>query len=277
MTAKKLPNGRPALPALVIPLLLWCTMVLSALPASDVKAAGTSRSAAFRASPAAPGTYLIPNVPYYGQVDTEDCETAALQMALAHEGIHVSQARLLGAERISLKPPILNAQGRVVRWGDPYDSFVGQPDSRSVSMYNSRNAGYGTYASNIARVARLFGGKVLWSGTGLTRAALVDAVRRGHPVIAWVGDRDGRMLRAPLDTWTAWDGVRVPYPAPSSGVYEHTVVVAGVTPTGPYIDDPLDGARSGRVLNPIVGPGPVSWASFRAGFSTFGGMAVILR
>jgi len=244
---------------------------------SRAAAALPTPPAASAPTPSSQGTYVAPPVPYYGQVETEDCETAALQMALAHDGIRVSQARLLDAERPSRFPPVVDSRGEVIRWGDPYTSFVGYPNSASISTRYTAAAGYGTYAPNIARVARLFGGTVLWSGTGLSRAGLEQAVAQGHPVIAWVGDRDGQMRHAPLAYWTAWDGRRVPYPLPSSGVYEHAVLVAGVTPTGPYVDDPLDGSRNGSNINPVVGPGIVPWASFLAGFSTFGGMAVIMR
>ncbi len=223
------------------------------------------------------GAVLIRGIPYHGQIYTEDCETAALQMALAHEGIRVSQPALLKAERISLTPPVVDRRGNVLRWGNPNTAFVGHPDSSSLGASYGSASGYGTYAPNIARVAAQYGGTVLWSGTGLTRARLEAAVRQGHPVIAWVGDRDGRMRFAPLSYWTAWDATRVPYPTPSSGIYEHTVLVVGITTAGPYVDDPLDGARSGSNLNPVVGPGVVSWSSFLAGFATFHGMAVILR
>jgi uncharacterized protein YvpB len=224
-----------------------------------------------------PGTTMVPNLTYQGQIYTEDCETAALQMALAHEGIYVSQKALLQAEGLSLKGPVLDPRGDVVRWGDPYTSFVGHPNSSSISTHYTRTDGYGTYASNIARVAKRFGGTVLWSGTGLTRKGLEEAVAAGHPVIVWVGDRAGRMRHAPLSYWTAWNGRRVPYPAPSSGVYEHTVLVAGMSVSGPYVFDPLNGAKNGSNINPRVGPGIVDWTPFLAGFSTFEGMAVVLR
>ncbi|HUX19912.1 MAG TPA: C39 family peptidase [Spirochaetia bacterium] len=224
-----------------------------------------------------PGTTMIPNLTYKGQIYTEDCETAALQMALDHEGIHLSQKTLLQAEGLSLKGPVLDSKGDVLQWGDPYTSFVGHPDSSSISTLYTQADGYGTYAANIARVAKQFGGTVLWSGTGLTRRGLEEAVAAGHPVIVWVGDRAGRMRSAPLSYWTAWDGRRVPYPAPSSGVYEHTVLVAGMSTTGPYVYDPLDGARNGSNINPRVGPGSVDWATFLAGLSTFHGMAVVMR
>ncbi|HUW41810.1 MAG TPA: C39 family peptidase [Rectinemataceae bacterium] len=221
--------------------------------------------------------HLLPDVPYHGQRYTEDCETAALQMALAHEGIRASQDELLRAEGISLKAPVLDAKGRVLRWGNPDTSFVGHPDSASISTAYGASSGYGTYAPNIARVAARFGGTVLRYGSGLTRSELEKAIEDGHPVIAWVGDRAGHMRWAPLARWRAWDGKLVGYPAPSSGVYEHCVLVTGWSGRGVYVLDPLDGARNGSNRNPVVGPGWVSWDSFLAGFRTFNGMAVVMR
>lgn len=222
-------------------------------------------------------THLIPAIPYHGQVFTEDCETAALQMALAHEGIRVTQRKLLKTEGLSTKSPVVGSAGKVVRWGDPNTSFVGHPNSASISTYYGAKSGYGTYAPNIARVASRFGATVLWQGTGFTRKQLENAIANDHPVIAWVGDRDGHMLWSPLSTWKAWDGKKVVYPTPSSGVYEHTVLIAGFGPRGVYVDDPLNGARNGSNINPTVGPGWVSWKSFLAGFRTFHGMAVELQ
>ncbi len=229
------------------------------------------------AAPPPSGTIMVPDLTYKGQIFTEDCETAALQMALTHEGIHVSQAKLLKAEGSSLKGPKLNAKGEVIRWGDPYTSFVGHPNSASISTSYTAKDGYGTYAANIARVAARYGGTVLQAGTGLTKAQLIRAVKAGHPVIVWVGDRAGHMRYSPLAYWTAWDGKRVPYPAPWTGVYEHTVLVAGIAKKGPYIYDPLNGARNGSNINPVVGPGVVPWDTFLAGFATFHGMSVILK
>ena len=220
---------------------------------------------------------MVPNVPYHGQRYTEDCETAALQMALAHEGILVSQATLLKEERIDTRGPLVTSSGKLLKWGDPYTSFVGHPNSANIDARFEAAQGYGTYAPNIARVARHFGADVLWSGTGLSPTRLARYVEAGHPVIAWVGERDGFMRYGSLAYWTAYDGRLVPYPSPSSGVFEHAVVVAGITKKGPYIDNPLDGARNGRNVNPVIGPGAVSWKSFLAGFATFDGMAVVLR
>ncbi len=221
--------------------------------------------------------HTVSHVPYYGQVYTEDCETAALQMALAHENIELSQAALLSLERVSRQAPLLDSNGRVIRWGNPNTSFVGDPNAGSIGSGYTAASGYGTYAPNIARVADLVGATVLWSGKGLSRAQLENYISHNHPVIAWVGNRAGRMRWAPLSIWTAWDGSRVEYPDPSALAYEHCVLVVGWDAEGVYIHDPLDGARNGSNVNPVVGPGWVTWTSFLAGFRTFGGMAVVLK
>jgi uncharacterized protein YvpB len=237
---------------------------------------GLSLSLVTLLAPALQAQASVPRIHYERQIYTEDCETAALQMALAHEGIQVSQDELLRAEGLSLKGPALDQAGRVVQWGNPNTSFVGLPNSASISTRYTAQSGYGTYAPNIARVARQFGGKVLWSGTGLSPPKLKAFLSEGHPVVAWVGDRAGKMRWAPLESWQAWDGETVEYPAPSSGVYEHCVLVAGWNEAGVLVEDPLGGARNGSNVNPTVGPGWVSWKEFLAGFETFHGMAVVL-
>src|ERR1700737_3819169 len=63
---------------------------------------------------------VTPVVQKYGL----DCEAAALQMALAAVGINVSQDRLLQQFGADLRAPGLT-NGVPTRWGDPYQTFVG--------------------------------------------------------------------------------------------------------------------------------------------------------
>ena len=86
-------------------------------------------------------------VPLYRQIHGLDCEAAALQMALAHERIYVSQNRLLNATGIDRRMPTNDATG--FHWGDPFTSVVGNPDGSELRM-----TGYGTYSPPIDRVAR---------------------------------------------------------------------------------------------------------------------------
>ncbi len=202
---------------------------------------------------------FVSGVVYHAQVYAEDCETAALQMALSHEGIFRPQPSLLTAEHVAPRLPVLRGSA-ILRWGDPYTSFVGWRNGQS----NWPATSYGTFNTNIARVARATGGTVLWSGTGLGLPALYADVSASHPVIAWVASNDGHLVASRLAYWRAWDGRWIPYPTVG---YEHAVLVVGVTPGAVRLDNPL----------PMVGPQWVSKAAFAATFRTFHDMAVVLR
>ena len=85
------------------------------------------------------------NVPVYKQLRNLDCETAALQMALAALGHNYTQNEL-----IAMQPPpdtrqpvmgrLSNGQKIVVQWGNPYKSFVGNIDGADLIP-----TGYGIY------------------------------------------------------------------------------------------------------------------------------------
>ena len=64
-------------------------------------------------------------VPVYRQTMNLDCETAALQMALASLGHYYSQADLFSLENPDTRPPVMGANHTIVRWGDPYTNYVG--------------------------------------------------------------------------------------------------------------------------------------------------------
>lgn len=179
------------------------------------------------------------------------CEVAALKMALAGRGIATDETTLLGYTGIDGRPPVVDATGAILRWGDPDAAFVGSPDSNPPD-----HTGYGVYAAPIARAAERSGATVSASGTGIGPADLYAAVVGGHPAVAWVTND---YQPAALASWQAWDGARVRY-----SLKEHAVVVIGVTPTMVLLDDPWFGQR---------------WHSrseFEGAYGTFGDMAVIL-
>ncbi len=202
---------------------------------------------------------IVTKVPYISQVYTEDCETASLQMALAQLGINLSQQALLDKENVQEQGPVMGGS-TIVKWGDPYTSFVGNPNGH---QHSATPTGYGTYYSNIARVAETEGAKVLFSGTGLTQDQIVQYIRENHPVIAWVDATGGALQYSPLNNWTAFDGRLVEYPRYG---WEHNVLVVGVTANSVLIYNPLG----------FVGPEWVSIGNFMSSFATFGNMAVVL-
>lgn len=179
------------------------------------------------------------------------CEVAALEMALAGRGIAAGERSLLAITGVDGRPPVTDAAGGIVRWGDPNASFVGDPDGNPDD-----HTGYGVYAGPIARAATGSGATVTAAGTGIAPATVYAAIASGRPVVAWVTN-DYRT--EPLATWRAWDGAEVSYT-----LREHAVTVTGVTRTLVLLNDPWYGQR---------------WHSrteFEAAYATFGDMAVVL-
>jgi len=194
---------------------------------------------------------VVGSVPYHHQDYELSCEAASLQMALAHQGVNVSQGQELSDLGIDWRSGYYS--GGVLRWGDPYQNFVGNPNGSEVAL-----TGYGTFYSPITRIAGGYGGNVLRQGEGIPAADVYQAVLQNHPVVAWVSF-DWRYH--PPGAWLAFDGRWVQYQGP----IEHSVTVVGVSNDSVY------------VLNPWFGPQWVSRSTFEAGYVTYRQMAVILQ
>jgi uncharacterized protein YvpB len=225
----------------------------SAAPATT--AAATAATVATPATPVTPATPAasesrLLNVPVYYQAYVLSCEEAALRMALAYEGIQATDAQILALIGIDWSAATYDSSG--LRWGDPYTSFVGNPNGSEVYL-----SGYGTYYPNIARAAAALGGNVLRAGEGIAPADLYTAVLAGHPVVAWV---TYQWVSAQRSDYVAFDGRTIPY----AGPVEHAVAVVGVTSTSVYINDPDFGQYQ------------VSKAVFEAAYATYNQMAVVL-
>ena len=84
-------------------------------------------------------THIISGVAFYYQNRSLSCEEAATSMALTHQGIYVSQDQILAELGADRRGMYVDASGRV-RWGNPYQTFVG-----NVNGSESNYTGYGTY------------------------------------------------------------------------------------------------------------------------------------
>jgi uncharacterized protein YvpB len=200
----------------------------------------------------ASGVFRTIWVPLYRQIYGLDCEAAALQMALGHEGIHVSQTSLLNAMGIDWRQPMVDAKG-AFHWGDPYTNFVGNPNGSEI-----RGTGYGTYAPVVGRVARQFGGHLMDAREGFSVSTIYWALSAGHPVVAWVSFDWRRHVPT---AYQAFDGKVVQYGSP----YEHAVTLYGITPGYVLVNNPWGGYRQW-----------ISKPTFEAAFSTFDYMAAVL-
>lgn len=180
-----------------------------------------------------------------------DCEAAALQIALNAVGINVSQDWLLGQFGADLRPPVMSG-GEPVRWGDPYQTFVG--DVRGAWV----RTGYGVYDPPIAAAARVAGAGAV-GHEGWSPAQLYNEVAQGHPVVV----RVSHLLEPEaIAYWTAWDGRIIRY-----SHQDHAQVLSGFDYGAQTVTlaDPFDGLMH-----------TYSMPLFETRFAQFKGSAVVV-
>lgn len=198
------------------------------------------------------GLYML-NVPLARQTHPLDCEAGTMQMVLAARGTQVSQDWELQFWGADLRPAVLDAAGNILRWGDPYASFVGNVNA---SEWNA--TGYGIYYPPLVRLSQYLGhqaiGKEHW-----TVNQLFDLVVSGYP--AAVEGSYNMQLASPR-TYTAWDGRTVQYV-----LNNHVFVLIGVD-FGAHtvlINDPATGTRK-----------QFAWSDFVRSFSYINNMATVV-
>src|SRR5438034_5167496 len=116
------------------------------------------------------------DVPIYQQVMNLDCETAALQMALATFGRHYTQAQLFALQALDTRPAVVGANNVVLRWGNPYTNFVGLVDGLESNI-----TGYGVYWPVILQIAKTHWVPAAMGGNGLSAQTIYQAHQAGHP------------------------------------------------------------------------------------------------
>ena len=179
---------------------------------------------------APPGTgSRVLKVPSYRQVYVLSCESAALRMALAFEGIATTDKAVLDIIGSDPRGPAFDSSG--MHWGDPFATFVGNVNGSEIAL-----TGYGVYYPPIAHAAMVLGGHVLRSGQNIPPAELYDAVLSGHPAVVWVTYHWVRLTRK---DYVAFDGKTVTYAGPG----EHAVTIVGVQPTRVLINNPSTGVE----------------------------------
>ena len=166
-------------------------------------------------------------------------------MALAHQGVHVSQDQILGEIGADQRSMYVDSSGRV-RWGNPYETFVG-----NVNGSESNYTGFGTYYPPLVRVARAHGATVLAYGS-MSAATIYARVIAGHPVVAFA-TWDWRWH--PRRDYLSFDGQWIPWIGPVYASHVYTVV--GVSPSQVLVNDPIRGQYW------------ISKGAFEAGYSDF--------
>ncbi|HUZ71033.1 MAG TPA: C39 family peptidase [Candidatus Saccharimonadales bacterium] len=223
-----------------------------AVAPTNLPVLSSSPTAATTSSPIptdAGSVYL--NAPIIKQDLALDCESAALEVALAIQGIHANQDQIYQSLPQDSRPVQLGADGYPVRWGDPYVDFVGD-----VNGYEPSYTGYGVYYPPVLAAAQRYGATA-HGGLGWTVPEIVQQLREGSSVVVWL---TSDFKAHPPRYWTAWDGRRVPW-----AVGEHAVPVIGYDPV----------ANTVTVVDVLYGvERTLPTSAFAAAMTTFGGMAI---
>ena len=191
-------------------------------------------------------THVVRGVPMIFQNHPLSCEEAATSMALAHQGIHVSQDQILREVGADTRAMYVDGAGRV-RWGNPYRTFVG-----SVNGSESNYTGFGTFYPPLVRVARAHGAKVLAYGR-MSAATIYARLIAGHPVVVF-STWDWRWH--PRRDYLSFDGRWIPWIGPVFASHVYTAV--GVSPSSVLVNDPIRGQYW------------ISKGAFEAAYSDFG-------
>lgn len=190
-------------------------------------------------------THVIGGVTFYYQDHALSCEEAATSMALTHQRVYVSQDQILSEIGSDLRPMYVDSQGRV-RWGNPYETFVG-----NVNGSESNYTGFGTYYPPLVRVAQAHGARVLAYGS-MPAQTIYARVIAGHPVVAFA---TWDWLWHPRRDYLSFDGQWIPWIGPVYASHVYTVV--GVSPSQVLVNDPIRGQYW------------ISKGAFEAGYSDF--------
>ncbi len=190
-------------------------------------------------------THIISGVTFYYQDHPLSCEEAATSMALTHQGIALSQDQILAELGSDRRAEYVDSSGRV-RWGNPYETFVG-----NVNGSESNFTGYGTYYPPLVRIARAHGARIIAYGS-MSAATVYARVIAGHPVVAFA---TWDWAWHPRRDYLSFDGQWIPFIGPAQASHVYTVV--GVSPSSVLINDPIRGQYW------------ISKASFQAGYSDF--------
>lgn len=182
-----------------------------------------------------------------------DCESAALEVALAVQGIHVAQDAIYASLPQDPRPAKLGPGGVPEQWGDPYTDFVGD-----VNGYEPSFTGYGVYYPPIVAAAERYGAAAD-GHTGWTVPEIVAQLRAGNSVVVWLtSDFKPHTPRY----WTAWDGRRIPW-----AIGEHAVPVVGYDPA----------AGTVTVVDVLYGvERTLTTQELAAAMTTFGGMGIAI-
>jgi uncharacterized protein YvpB len=215
-------------------------VVTSHLNQISAAAHGEYRAAVARAY------HIVYGVPVYYQAHSLSCEETATSMALAHQGIYLSQDQILQEMGADTRPMYVDGNG-TVRWGNPYEQFVG-----NVNGSEHNYTGYQANYPPLVRVARAHGASIVGAGP-MSAETIYANIIANHPVVVYA---TYDWAWHPRHDYLSFDGQWIPWIGPNVDAHVYTAV--GVNPWSVLVDDPIRGQYW------------VSKSAFEAAFSVFG-------
>jgi uncharacterized protein YvpB len=173
--------------------------------------------------------HVIYGVQFYYQSHSLSCEETATSMALTHQGIYLSQDQILQEMGADTRPMYVDGNG-TVRWGNPYEQFVG-----NVNGSEHNYTGYQANWPPLVRVARAHGASIIAAGP-MSAETIYANVIANHPVVAYATYDWGWH---PRHDYLSFDGQWIPWIGPNVDAHVYTVV--GVSPWSVLVDDPIRG------------------------------------
>jgi len=172
-------------------------------------------------------THIIRGVAVYLQSHALSCEETATSMALTHQGIHLSQNQILAEIGADLRPQYRDSRG-ILRWGNPYRTFVG-----SVDGIENRTGLQANYPP-LVRVARAHGARVIAYGY-MPAEHIYARLIAGHPVVVYA---TYDWAWHPRHDYLSFDGRWIPFIGPA---LSHVYTAVGVRPDAVLVNDPIRG------------------------------------
>jgi len=172
-------------------------------------------------------THIVSGVSFYFQHRALSCEETATSMALTHQGIYLSQDQILAAIGADLRPQYRDSRG-VLRWGNPYLTFVGSVDG--IENVTGLQANY----PPLVRVARAHGAKVIAYGW-MPAESIYARLTAGHPVVVYA---TYDWAWHPRHDYLSFDGRWIPFIGPAQS---HVYTAVGVRPNAVLVNDPIRG------------------------------------
>jgi uncharacterized protein YvpB len=214
------------------------------LVTSDLDNIGAAAHADYRVA-LARAYHIVYGVPLYYQAHSLSCEETATSMALAHQGIYLSQDQILN--EMGADTRAADTTGNPVRWGNPYLSFVG-----NVNGSEHNYSGYQANYPPLVRVAQAHGASVIAAGP-MSAEYIYSQIIWNHPVVAYA---TWDWAWHPRHDYLSWDGRWIPWIGPYYDAHVYTLI--GVNPWSVLVNDPIRGQYW------------VSKSAFEAAYSDFG-------